>query len=31
MKKFIQKIISFLLNGMELKEGYRYVTLKSNL
>jgi len=31
MKKFIEKIIHFLINGSELKPGNHYAVLKSNL
>ncbi len=30
MKKLIQKTIKFLINGSELKEGFKYVVLVSN-
>jgi len=31
MKKFLQKIIHFLISGNEIKPGHHYVILKSNL
>jgi hypothetical protein len=31
MKKIVQKVVNFLINGAELKPGAKYTVLSSNL